>query len=407
MLRNKIKLHLTVTFLLTATIFQFLSFIYKMNITSHRYQLPLIGYSPAWLIKPMPLFPLRTTRIPMIHGNRKWCNLAILSFHFHYPLPVSSVPAPFSAACFYSSFGAVRFSPFYFLFSFFYQLTTSFRSIVALPPKRRKIDGTTNWFCQSCRGDSHVDGLCRLKRKGAAQQRWKNVETTKHGPRRPERFVTGIQRSGRATFITVACFFLVGSFVRFSIFFPFSSAFFSLVLSSVFLSFSISSAPVLVHNIRTRLDASTPRRDVSREQQTDIHPGTKREILFPLAETCNRRTISHRLNRDLFLSTVLFVRYTGCLTVQPFVYDSEISNFIKPVMSSLEFFSAYLAYPFVCFLILWIFFFSGNQTFVLWLFYDNHKNRRSGCTSFIVRTERELKLQTMNYFSWWCKRFYK
>lgn len=135
-------------------------------------------------------------------------------------------------------------------------------------------------------------------------------------------------------------------------FFPFSSAFFPLVLSSVFLSFSISSAPVLVHNIRTRLDASTPRRDVSREQQTDIHPGTKREILFPLAETCNRRTISHRLNRDLFLSTVLFVRYTGCLTVQPFVYDSEISNFIKPVMSSLEFFSAYLAYPFVCFLIL-------------------------------------------------------
>ena len=267
-------------------------------------------------------------------------------------MPVSSVPAPFSAACFYSSFGAVRFSPFYFLFSFFYQLATSFRSIVALPPKRRKIDGTTNWFCQSCRGDSHVDGLCRLKRKGAAQQRWKNVETTKHGPRRPERFVTGIQRSGRATFITVACFFLVGSFVRFSIFFPFSSAFFSLVLSSVFLSFSISSAPVLVHNIRTRLDASTPRRDVSREQQTDIHPGTKREILFPLAETCNRRTISHRLNRDLFLSTVLFVRYTGCLTVQPFVYDSEISNFIKPVMSSLEFFSPYLAYPFVCFLIL-------------------------------------------------------
>lgn len=241
---------------------------------------------------------------------------------------------------------------FIFCFPFFYQLTTSFRSIVALPPKRRKIDGTTNWFCQSCRGDSHVDGLCRLKRKGAAQQRWKNVETTKHGPRRPERFVTGIQRSGRATFITVACFFLVGSFVRFSIFFPFSSAFFSLVLSSVFLSFSISSAPVLVHNIRTRLDASTPRRDVSREQQTDIHPGTKREILFPLAETCNRRTISHRLNRDLFLSTVLFVRYTGCLTVQPFVYGSEISNFIKPVMSSLEFFSAYLAYPFVCFLIL-------------------------------------------------------
>lgn len=128
-------------------------------------------------------------------------------------------PTPFSAACFYSRFSAVRFSPFYFLFSFFYQLTTSFRSIVALPPKRRKIDGTTNWFCQSCRGDSHVDGLCRLKRKGAAQQRWKNVETTKHGPRRPERFVTGIQRSERATFITVACFFLVGSFVRFSIFF--------------------------------------------------------------------------------------------------------------------------------------------------------------------------------------------
>lgn len=94
MLLNKIKLHLTVTFLLTATISQFLSFIYKVNITSHWYQLPLIGYSPAWLIKPIPLFPLR---IPMVHGNRKWRNLTILSFHFHYPSPISSVPTPFSA----------------------------------------------------------------------------------------------------------------------------------------------------------------------------------------------------------------------------------------------------------------------------------------------------------------------
>lgn len=270
MLRNKIKLHLTVTFLLTATIFQFLSFIYKMNITSHRYQLPLIGYSPAWLIKPIPLFPLRTTRIPMIHGNRKWCNLAILSFHFHYPLPVSSVPAPFSAACFYSSFGAVRFSPFYFLFSFFYQLTTSFRSIVALPPKRRKIDGTTNWFCQSCRGDSHVDGLCRLKRKGAAQQRWKNVETTKHGPRRPERFVTGIQRSGRATFITVACFFLVGSFVRFSIF----SFLFCLFSPRFIIGFSVlfnklsSRACSQYSNAFGRFDAATRRQP----RTTNRHP---------------------------------------------------------------------------------------------------------------------------------------
>lgn len=173
---------------------------------------------------------------------------------------------------------------------------------------------------------------------------------------------TGKIRYGNTTFresnFHYSCVLFSGRFVRsFSIFFSFLLCLFSLVLSSVFLSFSISSAPVLVHNIRTRLDASTPRRDVSREQQTDIHPGTKREILFPLAETCNRRTISHRLNRDLFLSTVLFVHYAGCLTVQPFVYGSEISNFIKPIMSSLEFFSAYLACPFVCFLILWIFFF--------------------------------------------------
>lgn len=116
---------------------------------------------------------------------------------------------------------------FIFCFSFFFTSSLPLSGVLLpSPPKRRKIDGTTNWFCQSCRGDSHVDGLCRLKRKGAAQQRWKNVETTKHGPRRPERFVTGIQRSGRATFITVACFFLVGSFVRFPFFFPFSSAFF-------------------------------------------------------------------------------------------------------------------------------------------------------------------------------------
>lgn len=154
---------------------------------------------------------------------------------------------------------------------------------------------------------------------------------------------TGKIRYGNTTFresnFHYSCVLFSGRFVRsFSIFFSFLFCLFSLVLSSVFLSFSISSAPVLVHNIRTRLDASTPRRDVSREQQTNVHPGTKREILFPLAETCNRRTISHRLNRDLFLSTVLFVHYTGCLTVQPFVYGSEISNFIKPNMSSLEFF---------------------------------------------------------------------
>ena len=137
---------------------------------------------------------------------------------------VASTPGRFSS---FSSFFAP--SPFYrFTASLSLSLSLSLRCIVVFSPRRNDekstepLIGSVNPVGATCT----LMGRVGWKEEGGERVGWKNVETMKHGSRRPERFVTGIQRSTRATFITVARFFCFGSVPFRSIrsFFCFSSS---------------------------------------------------------------------------------------------------------------------------------------------------------------------------------------
>ena len=129
---------------------------------------------------------------------------------------------------------------FFFFFSFFYTIfpfyrsATSLHGIVASPQKRRKIDGTTNWFCQSYRGDSHVDGLMSAwkGKDGRTLKRRSMGHVDRKDPLR-EYNVPGEQLS-----LQLHAFF--ASFIRFFIFFCFlffPFLFFSFFFPVLFCSF--------------------------------------------------------------------------------------------------------------------------------------------------------------------------
>lgn len=213
-----------------------------------------IGYFWIWSTKSYYMLGLFCTRKFRQH---------YLAFHFIFII-LYRFSCPFSIARFYSYFTYIFF---FFVTIFpFYRSATSLHGIVASPQKRRKIDGTTNWFCQSYRGDSHVDGLMSTWKDGRTLKRRSMGHVDRKDPLR-EYNVPGEQLS-----LQLHAFF--ASFIRFFIFFfflYFSTRF--IIGFSIFFFLKTRFVAVLVHSIWTCLDTWSP-------WYWNQRLRTKREIFF-------------------------------------------------------------------------------------------------------------------------------